>query len=72
MNITFSPKEDTPLISSQDFKEHMSRLGSGVGKTQIHKFIFADLKLKSPARAAYCISVFKRCGRVQLPRGCKF
>lgn len=72
MSIEFTPKKDGVWLSSQYIKDHNDRLGSGVGRTRIHETVFSELKSKSPAKAAYCISIFKRCWRVQLPRGCKF
>jgi hypothetical protein len=73
MGAELIPKKDDAWLSNKEIKDKHTIPVSGVGKTtSLHEYFFAKLIRKSPARATYCISVFKRCGRVQLPRGCNF
>lgn len=77
MSIELKPINNGTTFSEQDFNDHNDRLGSGVGKTRLHKVAVFDLdrglfetSATSVGKLFCWIMKLKRePGKCKLPRG---
>jgi hypothetical protein len=78
MSIELKPNNSGITLSDQDFEDHIDRLGSGVGKTRLHKVAMSDLDRglfetsATPVgknRTCWIMKLMREPGKCKLPRG---
>jgi hypothetical protein len=73
-NISAAPQKEI-WFSKKEIDVHVKNFGRGSskGKSHLEESLFAHLEHRSPAKAAYCKTLFKSMGmkgEIHLPRGC--